>query len=319
MRFLKTFSLVCFLILCVACKRDHLYYASSDTATVFVDPDWTQSAVSPNGVTIFAFRESDGSLYKRFPTVSARDKSYIKLPQGCFTLVVMNDSPEEFDGRIEFIGEENIGTFQARGVGNGQSMLEPDTLVVSVVRGLHIKPDQIDYYYDMPQTDISEESAIDVKSKPLPVVSKINVDVHVKGLKYARGTSSACIRGLSGGYYMGLGHNALEQVTQDFVFSSRSFDPGSDSDGVIQASFLSFGIAGAAKAGNGYFLDIDFVLINGESYPVSLDVSDMISLDVSLVLSLDLEIELPEVAGEEGGGFSTDINEWDDEIVDIPM
>ena len=32
-----------------SCKRDHLYYASSDTATVLVEPDWTLSGVHPNG------------------------------------------------------------------------------------------------------------------------------------------------------------------------------------------------------------------------------------------------------------------------------
>ena len=32
-----------------------------------------------------------------------------------------------------------------------------------------------------------------------------------------------------------------------------------------------------------------------------------------------LEIELPESVGEEEGGFNTDINEWVDEVVDIPM
>ncbi|MGN1045933.1 MAG: hypothetical protein ACI4QG_02445, partial [Candidatus Cryptobacteroides sp.] len=67
-------------------QRDHLYYASSNTATVLVEPDWTASGVHPNGVTVYAYREPDGSLYKRFPPVSAQEKCYVKLPQGDFTL-----------------------------------------------------------------------------------------------------------------------------------------------------------------------------------------------------------------------------------------
>ena len=107
MRNLKAYLLLVVMILLASCRRDHLYYASSDTATLLVEPDWTSSGVRPNGVTVFAFNESDGSLYKRFPPVGADQKCYIKLPEGDFTLVVMNDTPEEFDGQIEFTGEDN--------------------------------------------------------------------------------------------------------------------------------------------------------------------------------------------------------------------
>ena len=63
--------------LSTSCKRDHLYYASSDTATVLVKTDWSRSGVHPSGVTVFAYRESDGSLYKRFPPVSAEEKNQV--------------------------------------------------------------------------------------------------------------------------------------------------------------------------------------------------------------------------------------------------
>ena len=72
-----------------------------------------------------------------------------------------------------------------------------------------------------------------------------------------------------------------------------------------------------------YYLDINFVLLNGESYPLTFDVTDLISVDVALSmklsLNMNLEIELPESVGEEGGGFDTDIIDWVDEVVDIPM
>ena len=56
---------------------------------------------------------------------------------------------------------------------------------------------------------------------------------------------------------------------------------------------------------------------------MTFDVTELIQVDVSLslklTLNLDLEIELPEVVGEDSGGFNTDVNEWVDEVVDIPM
>ena len=66
--------LILTIALCASCQRDHLYYASSNTATVLVEPDWSASGLHPNGVSVFAFRQSDGSLYKRFPAVSATEK-----------------------------------------------------------------------------------------------------------------------------------------------------------------------------------------------------------------------------------------------------
>lgn len=340
-----------------SCQRDHLYFASSNTATVLVEPDWSTSAVHPNGVTVYAYRESDGSLYKRFPPVSADQKCYIKLPQGDFTLVVMNDTPEEFQGRIDFRREQNLSTFQARGVkdesrsqklnehlkaqvearaasASGSAapvsksedeeycIVEPDTLAMSVIRGLHISPEQIDYYYDRPEYDLSQESATVVPVSMKPVVSKVNIKAHVKGLKYARGTTLSFLRGVAAGYDISTQTNSTDRAAHAFVLNNRKFDAGSDSDGTITASFLSFGLVGDGTTDSRYYLDINFVLINGEPYPLTFDVTDLISVDVSLylTLNLDLEIVLPEVVGEEGGGgFNTDVSEWEDEVVDIPI
>lgn len=324
MRNLKAYLLLVVMILLASCRRDHLYYASSDTATLLVEPDWTSSGVRPNGVTVFAFNESDGSLYKRFPPVGADQKCYIKLPEGDFTLVVMNDTPEEFDGQIEFTGEDNIETFQAKGVQNKVLMsksliIEPDTLLVSKVEGVHISPEQVDYFYDRPQSDISVESAIALKTRPEMVVSEIKIYVHVKGLKYSKGITSSSLRGLSSGWHIGQGQNLSERVSQSFIFTTRDYNPSLDEDGTLEASFLSFGFPNDMKAYEQCFLDIDFLLINGDTYPVSIDVSDMISIDISLIVNISLEIELPKIEGEQGGGFDTNINEWDDEILDIPM
>ena len=327
-----------------SCTMDHLYYASSDTATVLVQPDWSGSGVVPNGVTVFAYRDSDGSLYKRFPAVSATEKCYIKLPQGDFTLVVMNDTPEEFDGNMTFTGTENIATLQARGVKDENKsdklqehlasksgedaaadycIVDPSPLALAVVRGLHISPEQIDYYYDRPQNDISEAEAIEVNTEQRNVISTVNIKAHVKGLKYARGTTLCYLRGVAAGHCMGLGVNSQDAASQGFILNNRTFDPGSDSDGTIRATFPSFGLVGDGKGDEKYYLDINFVLINGQAYPLTFDVTELLSVDVSLSLQLslnvDLEIELPEVVGDEGGGFNTDINDWMDETVDIPM
>lgn len=345
--------LLCVILLSASCKRDHLYYEGSNTATVLVNPDWSSSALHPNGVTVFAYNASDGTLYKRFPPVSAQQKCYIKLPKGDYTLVVMNDTPEEFGGRIDFVDQENLRTLQAKGVkdvqrtqklteylkilsnsGSGAEanstsaddmycIVEPDTLATAIYHNLHISQQQIDYFYDKPDDQISVENAIKVDVEPKRVVSMVNIKAHVKGLKYARGTTVSFLRGLAGGYMMGVGENSMEQVAHSFILNQRVFDPGSDSDGTIKASLLAFGMVGDGNNDAKYYLDINFVLINGEPYPLTFDVTDLIYIDVTLnlqlTINLNLEIELPEVIGEEGGRFDTDVTEWEDEIIDIPM
>ena len=320
-----------------SCKRDHLYYEGLHTATVIVNPDWTKSHLHPNGVTVYAYNSSDGSLYKRFPPVSAQERCYIQLPKGNYTLVVMNDTPEEFADRIDFIGEENLNTLQAKGVqdlkrskienasGSLYCIVEPDTLAVALYSNLNITQQQIDYFWDKPENTVSPENAIKINVEPQRVVTMINIKAHVKGLKYARGTTISYFRGLAEGHMLGQGQNSMESVAQSFILNQRVFDPGSDSDGAIKASFLSFGMLGDGNTSSRYYLDINFVLINGEPYPLTFDVTDLITVDISLNLQLslniNLEIELPEVIGDEGGGggFNPDVSEWEDEIVDIPI
>ena len=183
--------------------------------------------------------------------------------------------------------------------------------------------DQIDYYYDKPQTDLSDEAAIELKVAPKVVISQVNITAHVKGLKYARGTTLSYLRGVAAGHMMGMEENTQETAAQAFILNNRSFDPGSDSDGTIMASFLTYGLVGDGNTDSRYYLDINFVLLNGESHPLTFDVTDLISVDVALSmklsLNMNLEIELPESVGEDGGGFDTDIIDWVDEVVDIPM
>ena len=201
-------------------------------------------------------------------------------------------------------------------------IVEPDTLAMSVIRGLHISPEQIDYYYDRPEYDLSQESATVVPASMKPVVSQVNIKAHVKGLKYARGTTLSFLRGVAAGYDISTQTNSTDRTAHAFVLNNRKFDAGSDSDGTITASFLSFGLIGDGTTDSRYYLDINFVLINGEPYPLTFDVTDLISVDVSLylTLNLDLELVLPEVVAEEGGGgFKTDVSECEDEVLDIPI
>ena len=72
----------------------------------------------------------------------------------------------------------------------------------------------------------------------------------------------------------------------------------------------------------GYLMEMEFVLLNGEKHPVSLDVTDAIRVTQGAthkIIHIEVEIELPEVIGNGDGAFDPDLEEWEDIDVDIPM
>jgi len=346
-------------VLCLAsCVRDHLYYSSSNTATVRLDVDWSNSGLTPNGLTVYAYAD-DGKLYRRFDPISTPEQGYINLPQGNYTLVLMNDTPEEFAGNIDFVGMDRVDQARALGVKDDTKtnklhtmmklkeskdvyattetkatedmycIVEPEQFAVAIIRNVAITADMIDYFYDKPEKLVDEKDPLVLEAAPKSVLYTMNVKAHVKGLQYAKGTTMSFFRGAAAGYCMGLGQTTTETVSHGFILNNRTFDPGSNTDGTISATFCSLGLPGmidsrADKTIRNY-LDINFVLINGESYPLTFDVTDDIKIDISLelqlTLNLNLEIELPEAVGgnDDGDGFRTDVGDWNDINYDITM
>jgi len=327
------------IVLLSSCERDHLYYASAEMAEVNLQIDWTKAGLKPNGATVFAYNE-DGTLYKHFDPFSDPNGGVILLPLGRYKLVVMNDTPEELSETMTFTGEGNVNTLlasgvsdktktaklhaQTRGTEDEYCIMSPDTLAVGEYTDLVINNEMLEYYYDRPEGDAVFPYDHDVVITPQRVTSLSNIKVHVKGLKYAKGTTMSFLRGTSGGYYLGRGEYSSEPVSYGFILNNRTFDEGSTTDGVISASFNTFGLRPITRAGDiRYYLDINFVLINGEEYPMSFDVTDQINInidmEVQLQLNLNLEINLPEAVdtGDGGGGFQTDLNEWADIVTNI--
>lgn len=323
-----------------SCERDHLYFGSNEMAIVNLTIDWDHCNLNPNGATVYAYNE-DGTLYKHFPPFSNPRSGSITLPYGRYKLVVMNDTPEELSETITVSGEENVNTLLASGVpdetktsklrtqtrqNDEYCIVSPDTLAVGQYTNLEINEQMLEYFYDRPNNSGLFTYDHEVVIKPDRVTSMAQIKVHVKGLKYAKGTTMSFLRGTSAGYFMGRGEYSIEPVSYGFILNNRMFDEGSSTDGTITASFNVFSLRPSAGDGKmSYFLDINFVLVNGEDYKMSFDVTDQIKVDidmaVQLKLELNLDIELPEAvdSGDGGGGFHTDLNEWSDIVQEIQM
>lgn len=327
-------------VLLVACERDHLYYACTEMAEVNVVIDWEKAGIKPNGATVFAYTD-EGKLYKRFDPFSDPTNGKIQLPLGRYKLVVMNDTPEELSETMTFDGQGQWNSLIAMGVkdetktakliaqtrsGEDYCIKSPDTLAVGRYMDLEISNDMLHYSYDRPTNGGVFPYARDVVIQPRMATSTMDIKVHVTGLKYAKGTTMSFLRGSSFGYYMGRDEYATASACYGFILNNRTYDPGSTTDGTISASFNIFGMPEWAENDEGKcFLDINFVMINGEANTVTLDVTNQIKVNletqVSVKMELELDVSLPEAVdqGDGDGGFQTALNPWTDIIQNIQM
>ncbi|MEG0725478.1 MAG: DUF5119 domain-containing protein [Mucinivorans sp.] len=324
----RVILILVFAIFAVSCSRDHLYYGTDDRVLIELDIDWTVSQLTPNGVSVAAYN-ADGTLFGLF---CSANPALVKLllPCGRYDLVIYNNTADEFRN-IAFRGVDRKSTYES--YANAKKSLsvrttcplvcEPDEVAVARVDGVEVTPDMVQYYYDRPQSD-DQIAVRSIKVTPHRVVVRANIRAHVRGLCYAAGAPLVQLRNLSGSYLVGQGINVENPVGYEFIMNNRTFDPGSTENGTISNRISTFGLIDTRYSSKTkYYLDLDFVLIDGKHYPLSIDVTDKITertTSLNLVIDVAVSIELPEVIGGGGGGaFDTDVDEWHDSDVPIEM
>lgn len=298
-----------------------------------MDINWTEAQLKPNGVSIYAYN-SDGTLYRQFPPFSNPAGGYIELPVGTYNLIVFNNTPDELSG-IGFRGMDHWNTLetylkprQSTIASKGKLYTStdeilaqhPDTLAVARITDFVVTKQMVQLYHEKPRLD-NNETTIVIKATPKRVISVVTIIARVKGLKYAAGPPWSKLSGLAESYSLGKGSYSEKPVSHEFLLNNRQFDPGSTVNGTISKSFTTFGLRGdVTKASrSGYLFDIDFTLIDGQSYhPEGFprDVSDDINISIDLQINLDLlfELELPTAinGGEGEGVFAVDVDGWND-------
>ncbi|MEG1564221.1 MAG: DUF5119 domain-containing protein [Bacteroides sp.] len=315
---LKGSGWIALLLLLVSCQRDHLYYKNSERALIQVNMDWSKAGVTPNGATIIAYH-TDGTLFQLFPYLNNPHSSCISLPEGNYQLLVHNDVPDEYKF-IDFLGMDHLHTLEARIREKGT----PDTLAVALLTNVVVTPQMIDYYYNRPDEERTE-AVNKLYATPARVITLVKVRAHVKGLCYAASAPKALLRNMAAGYLLGIGQASDVPFHFPFVINNRKYDQGSQKDGVIHNSFSSFGLRPQTKnEKNRYFIDLDVTLINGAKYPLSVEVTDQMKVTndgKQEVINIWMELELPEVigGGTGDGAFDTDVEEWNDVEIEIPM
>lgn len=319
-------SLICTALLS-SCRCDDLYYAAGDRATIRIEANWIPAQLMPNGASAYVF-DCNGNAFGKVVQSNDPQKIDVSLPEGCYDVIVLNNSMAEYRN-IECTGADRIETFALMSrvitskyitMNDGtETFVEgPDTVAGAVVRNIEVNKQMIEYLRHKPEKMEATPELV-LRATPTRMISVADIEVHVKGLKYAAGAPRTHFKNLSGGYYPNSSKPHLLRVCHEFVLNNRKFDEGSIHDGTITKQQVTFGLHEEKEIR--YLLEMEFVLVNGEKYPLSVDVTDGIRVTegVHKVIHIYAEIELPEVIGNGSGAFDPDLEEWDDVNVDIPM
>ena len=315
-----------------SCWRDDLYYATVDRATVRIEADWTPARLTPNGVSAFVL-DSNGAAFDVVRSNDSR-KVDLSLPEGSYSVVVLNNTLDEYRN-IESAGTDRLETFALMGravspnfttLGGGtraESFIgEPDTVAGSVVRNIEVTRKMIEYFRTKPHGMEPAPAAV-YQTAPTRIISVADIRVHVKGLKYAAGAPRTHLKNLSGGYYLDSDKPHSLQVCHEFVLNNKRVDPDNYKLATITKQLISFGPEKAnGKCLNDHQLVMNFILVNGETHTVSLNVKDLIETShdgVQTVHKIRAEVTLPEAIGNGDGVFHPEVEEWEEIETELPI
>ena len=325
----------------MSCERDHLYYQTVSRDKVQFDIDWSKTNFAPdskgynednklNGVTIFAFDSATHKLVKELPPDANWQSPVVKLDQGTYDMVLINDSRVELPS-IRFDMESPFEEFSAYTLADTVYADQPEYLAVSAVRNVSFHPEKKEYYYDMPEEYYRDYVAQVISTVQKAVTKRINVKVYVKGMNYCKGMQRSYITGLAKSVNLVTRKPSEDDAVYGFNLVNREFRSSDYTEAVLTQSLNCFGFNEAKfGAGDKFELIINFVLVDNSVHTVTADVTEQfeqwyeehkvdIDLDLDLDIDLDIEVELPPTVEdpEETGGFAPETVPWNDIVQDI--
>ena len=325
----------------MSCELDHLYYQTVSRDKVQFDIDWSKTNFAPeskgydednklNGVTIFAFDSATHKLVKELPPDANWQSPVVKLDQGTYDMVLINDSRVELPS-IRFDMESPFEEFSAYTLADTVYADQPEYLAVSAVRNVSFHPEKKEYYYDMPEEYYRDYVAQEISTVQKAVTRRINVKVYVKGMNYCKGMQRSYITGLAKSVNLVTRKPSEDDAVYGFNLVNREFRSSDYTEAVLTQSLNCFGFNEAKfGAGDKFELIINFVLVDNSVHTVTADVTEQfeqwyeehkvdIDLDLDLDIDVDIEVELPPTVEdpEETGGFAPETVPWNDIVQDI--
>ncbi len=328
-----------------SCKRRPLE-DFPDSAVIPVKIDWSRSNIpvsedDPTGGTLvhrvaLRFYPDDGSpIFERYLEGNIFEGN-IEVPTGSYKVIVMNESIDDvryWEDAITFSGADSFDDFAATVNTMPQVDLEarfpfyrPSAGENIVVEPLYLASWSLE---DFEVTDGMVSSSRGYALRDGQPAEKVNdalthivmrgltynvtVSVHIYNLISVAALHTAA-QGFADKVFMASGLTENAPSTHLFLLNRRIWDEGSQTDGIAQRTFLSFGRLPAEAE---YHAALDILLADGELYtasgPMTYDVTDQVTsaTDMNIDIRLPEDIELPFIEG----GIS--VGEWDDSEITL--
>lgn len=329
---------LCLALACSSCDRDRLYYATEEQGFVRLNVNWQPAQLEPNGISVHVFDHETGKAVGKCRVCSAPNTMDIALPVGKFDLLVVNNTEEEL-AAINFTGVDKLSTFKAclatseeplysnllskaGEITRSTYLTECDILASALARGIEITLRDIHFFKEKPEAGMHEVCRT-VEVTPERRTELIDIEIKVTNITSAAGAPCSHLTAMCEGVDMETASKYGNSVTHEFVLNNKRVDPDNYKVGTISKKLVSFGPEQENDACvNRHQLVMHFVLVNGETHTVTLDVRDLIKTshdETQRVHKIRAEITLPEAIGNGDGVFDPDIEEWEEIETELPI
>ena len=329
---------LCFALACSSCNRDRLYYAMEEQGFVRLNVNWQPTQLNPNGMSVYVFDHENGKAIGKCQISSDPNTMDIALPVGKFDLLVINNTEEEL-ATLNFTGTTNLATFKAclaakekplysnllskaEGTTRNTYLTECDILASALTRNVEITPQDIHYFKEKPAAGTHEISRT-VEVSPERLTELIDIEIKVTNITSAAGAPRTHLTAMREGVNMETTLKYGNSITHEFVLNNKRIDPDNYKVGTISKKLVAFGPEKVNnKCINNHLLIMNFILINGETHTVTLNVKDLIKTShdgTQSVHKIQAEITLPEAIGNGDGVFNPDIEEWEEIETELPI
>ena len=343
------------LSLLVSCERRPVDEDSYDKAKVPVTIDWvTLAKLDPDKNKEDIYRASvwffskdgavfDGKSYKEFRLSDPRSGE-VTLPIGHYSILVFNNSVDEFSDNVGFRGTDAYDTFEyyAKPATDSRAganpVLEPDILAAWRIAEYEVTPEMVRESRGL-TTSLTEAERAQAKEdlkkllnlQPERLTYTVHARAYVGYLKSCAKPADAVLIGMAHSVKLASKEVSITPSSFSFQMNNRQYDPANPKNGWIESYFETLGMLAEPTD---YRLTLRFTLIgsyNGStSFPASsaspftFDVTGQLrnhpsasDADYYIKLKDSDNITLPELIP---GSFSPAIGDWgDDTDSDIPL
>lgn len=333
-----------------SCHRQALECEYIETVCLPVHIDWSRAEIQPQNVTMLFYNQSTGKLVTEhcFANNGNNIQTVVRLSVGKYTVVVINELRDQIDF-VHISGHQNLSTLRAYPTENSQRqtdtfhsfyLSEPGILASAVIRDLEINQDMVskEIYLPMSEKNKVSNQEISVNTALMNIVPErkvglCKVNIYIKQLESARLPILANLRNITTGYLLNKDLNEIGYGAFRFEIAHQERDFRSDADGIIAASFATFGLIGNQLSTNDQpkesplLLDLMIMLTDKQKTirKYTLNVTDHTtavrekngSITLSITDTLREELPIIEETDSHESGFHVNLADWS--VVDVTL